>query len=143
MAVLLIAIATLFISVGLNRGTYLRTVSFLFTHLEEKRAGYGRTPFAGADHAAWYGDSAPMKTQLGNDLVQGPALGVQVGCTLNIHYATVTNLFFGLAREFTHEAQLQDGYLARCERNVCFVASSMSLSAVLAVAVARGGSRAP
>jgi hypothetical protein len=34
--------------------------------------------------------------------------------------------------EFTHSAQLQDGYLARCERNVCSVASSMSLSAVLA-----------
>jgi hypothetical protein len=90
MAVLLIAIARLFISVGLNRGTCLRTVSFLFTHLQEKWAGYGRTPFTGADHAA------SNETQLGNDLVLGPALGVQVGCTPNIYRATVTNLFFGL-----------------------------------------------
>jgi len=39
-----------------------------------------------------------MKTQLGNDLVQGPgpALGAQVGRTLDIHCVTVTNLFFGL-----------------------------------------------
>jgi ketosteroid isomerase-like protein len=44
---------------------------------------------------------------------------------------------FGLGREFTHEAQPEDGYLARCERNVWSVASSVSLSAVLAVAVDR------
>jgi hypothetical protein len=31
------------------------------------------------------GDRAPMKAQLSSDLAQGPALGVQVGCTLNIH----------------------------------------------------------
>ena len=28
--------------------------------------------------------------QLGTDLAQGPTLGVQVGCTLNVHGATVT-----------------------------------------------------
>jgi hypothetical protein len=28
-------------------------------------------------------------TQLGTDLAQGPTLGVQVGCTLNVHRATV------------------------------------------------------
>jgi hypothetical protein len=35
-------------------------------------------------------DRAPMNAQLGTDLAQGPALGVQVGCTLNIHGGTVT-----------------------------------------------------
>ena len=34
-------------------------------------------------------DRAPMNAQLGTDLAQGPALGVQVGCTLNVHGATV------------------------------------------------------
>jgi hypothetical protein len=36
--------------------------------------------------------SAPVRVQnqLGSDLAQGPTLGVQVGCTLNIHAATVT-----------------------------------------------------
>jgi hypothetical protein len=29
--------------------------------------------------------------QLGTDLAQGPALGVQVGCTLNVHRDTVTS----------------------------------------------------
>jgi hypothetical protein len=33
---------------------------------------------------------APMNAQLGTDLAQGPALGVQVGCRLNIHRVTVT-----------------------------------------------------
>ena len=31
-----------------------------------------------------------VNAQLGTDLAQGPALGVQVGCTLNVHGATVT-----------------------------------------------------
>ena len=35
-------------------------------------------------------DGAPMNAQLGTDLAQGPTLGVQVGCTLNVHGATVT-----------------------------------------------------
>jgi hypothetical protein len=30
-------------------------------------------------------DRAPMDAQLGTDLAQGPTLGVQVGCTLNVH----------------------------------------------------------
>ena len=30
-------------------------------------------------------DRAPMNAQLGTDLAQGSTLGVQVGCTLNIH----------------------------------------------------------
>ena len=37
-------------------------------------------------------DRGPMNAQLGTDLAQGPALGVQVGCTLNVHRATVTSL---------------------------------------------------
>jgi hypothetical protein len=37
-------------------------------------------------------DRAPMNAQLGTDLPQGPALGVQVSCTLNVHRATVTSL---------------------------------------------------
>ena len=32
-----------------------------------------------------------MNAQLGTDLAQGPTLGVQVGCTLNVHGATVTS----------------------------------------------------
>jgi hypothetical protein len=35
-------------------------------------------------------DRAPMNAQLWTDLAQGPILGVQVGCTPNIHRATVT-----------------------------------------------------
>jgi hypothetical protein len=31
----------------------------------------------------------PGNAQLGTDLAQGPALGVQVGCTLSVHHATV------------------------------------------------------
>jgi hypothetical protein len=34
----------------------------------------------------------PGNAQLGTDLAQGPALGVQIGCTLNVHGATVTIL---------------------------------------------------
>jgi hypothetical protein len=34
-------------------------------------------------------DRAPVNTQLGTDLAQGPALGVQVRSTLNIHGDTV------------------------------------------------------
>jgi hypothetical protein len=30
-------------------------------------------------------------TQLGTDLAQGPTLGVQIGCALNVHGATVTS----------------------------------------------------
>jgi hypothetical protein len=50
--------------------------------------------------AATHGDAGPAKlladrrrgnAQLGADLAQGPALGVQVGCTLNVHCATVTS----------------------------------------------------
>jgi hypothetical protein len=35
-------------------------------------------------------DRGLRDAQLGSDLAQGPALGVQIGCTLNIHCVTVT-----------------------------------------------------
>ena len=51
--------------------------------------------------AATHGDSCPGKlmahgcpgnAQLVTDLAQGTTLGVQVGCTLNVHCPTVTSL---------------------------------------------------
>jgi hypothetical protein len=51
--------------------------------------------------AATHDDTSPTKllahwgrgnAQLGTDLAQAPTLGVQVGCTLNVHGATVTTL---------------------------------------------------
>jgi hypothetical protein len=50
--------------------------------------------------AATHGDSGlaklmahggPGNAQLGTDLAQTPTLGVQVGCTLNVHGDTVTS----------------------------------------------------
>ena len=37
-------------------------------------------------------DRAQMNAQLSTDLAEGPALGVQVGRTLNVHCVTVTSL---------------------------------------------------
>jgi hypothetical protein len=37
-------------------------------------------------------DGGPMHAQLGTDLAQGPTLGVQVDCTLNVHRVTVASL---------------------------------------------------
>jgi hypothetical protein len=37
-------------------------------------------------------DRAPRNAQFGTDLAQRPTLGVQVGCTLNVHGATVASL---------------------------------------------------
>jgi hypothetical protein len=37
-------------------------------------------------------DCAPTNIQLDTDLAHGAALGVQVGCTLNVHRARVTSL---------------------------------------------------
>lgn len=34
---------------------------------------------------------APMNAQLGTDLAEAPALGVQVGCSLDVHGDTVTS----------------------------------------------------
>jgi hypothetical protein len=50
--------------------------------------------------ATTHGDASPTKplahggpgeAQLGTDLAQGPTLGVQVGCPLNVHGDTVTS----------------------------------------------------
>jgi hypothetical protein len=46
-------------------------------------------PYAG--EAELLADRSPGNAQLSTDVAQGPALGVQGGCTLNIHRATVTN----------------------------------------------------
>jgi hypothetical protein len=43
---------------------------------------------AGATKVLAHG--GPGNAQLGTDLAQCPALGVQVGCTLNVHLVTVT-----------------------------------------------------
>jgi hypothetical protein len=57
--------------------------------------------------AATHGDTSPTKllahrgpgnAQLGTDLPQGPALGLQVGCTLGIHGATVMTARLWAAR---------------------------------------------
>ena len=36
-------------------------------------------------------DRAPMNAQLGTDLAQRPTLGVQLGCTVNVHRDTVAS----------------------------------------------------
>jgi hypothetical protein len=43
-------------------------------------------------------DYAPMNAQLVTDLAQGPALGVQVGGTVNVHRATVTTAHASCSR---------------------------------------------
>jgi hypothetical protein len=54
-------------------------------------------------------DIGPMNAQLGADLAQGPALGVQVGSTLNVHGATVTTLLPGLILGQNHDVIDPDG----------------------------------
>jgi hypothetical protein len=44
---------------------------------------------AGEEAIQRAGERLPM---LGSDLAECPALGVQVGCTINVHRATVTSL---------------------------------------------------
>jgi hypothetical protein len=67
----------------------------LVTQLQDLLGGGGMsgrsaaTPDAGL--LKLLADRAPMKAQLGTDLAQGSTLGVQVGCTLNVHGATVTS----------------------------------------------------
>ena len=69
----------------------------LVTQLQDLLCGGGMSRSTAATH----GDAGTAKliahrgrrdAQLGTDLAQGPALGVQVGCTLNVHRATVTAL---------------------------------------------------
>ena len=45
-------------------------------------------------------DRGGREAQLGTDLAQGPALGQQVGCMLNVHRATVAAA--GPARDEDH-----------------------------------------
>jgi hypothetical protein len=52
-------------------------------------------------------DIGPMNAQLGADLAQGSALGVEVGSTLNVHGATVTTLLPGLI--LGHDVNDPDG----------------------------------
>ena len=54
----------------------------------------GRSPQTHGDAGTLqpFAHCAPMNAQLGADLAQRAALGVQVGSTLNIHRATVTNV---------------------------------------------------
>jgi len=55
----------------------------------------GRSPRTHGDAGTLelFADRAPMNAQVCTDLAKGPALGVQVGCALNVHHrATVTGL---------------------------------------------------
>jgi hypothetical protein len=68
-----------------------------FTGLQDLFCGSGMTRRTAATH----GDACarkliahcrPWNAKLGTDLAEGCTLGVQVGCTLNLHRATVTSL---------------------------------------------------
>jgi hypothetical protein len=68
----------------------------LVTQLHDLLCGDGMWRRTAATHAdanalELLGDCAPVNVQLGTDLAQAPALGVQVGCTLNVHGATVAS----------------------------------------------------
>ena len=75
---------------------YLRPGQALVTKLKDLLRGSRMSGSTAPTH----GDAGTAKlmahrgrrdAQLGTDLAQGPALGVQVGCTLNVHRATVTS----------------------------------------------------
>jgi hypothetical protein len=55
-------------------------------------SGRGTATHRDAGALELFADRAPMNAQLGTNLAQCLALGVQVGCTLNVHRATVTSL---------------------------------------------------
>jgi len=68
----------------------------LITKLQDLLCGGGmsrrRAPTHGdAGTLELLADRAPMNAQLGTDLAQRPALGVQVGCTVNVHRDTVAS----------------------------------------------------
>ena len=76
---------------------YLSPGQALVTQLQDLLCGGGMSGRTAATHGdagplELLADRAPMNAQLGTDLAQGPTLGVQVGCTLNVHRATVTSL---------------------------------------------------
>ena len=76
----------------------------MVTQLRDLLCGRGMSGSTAATHgdagtAELMAHSGPGKAQLGTDLAQGPALAIQLGCTLNVHGATVTNLSrIGFAR---------------------------------------------
>jgi hypothetical protein len=54
-------------------------------------SGRGAATHGDAGALELFADRAPMNAQLGADLAQGPALGVQVGGSLNVHGDTVAS----------------------------------------------------
>jgi hypothetical protein len=67
----------------------------LITEVQDLLGGGGMSGRRARTHGDAYllellADRAPMNAQLVTDLAQRPAPGVQVGCTLNVHSATVT-----------------------------------------------------
>jgi hypothetical protein len=65
--------------------------------LQDLLGGGGMSRRAAATHgdaglAKLMADRAPGNAQFGTNPAQRPTLGVQVGCTLNVHRATVTSL---------------------------------------------------
>jgi hypothetical protein len=83
---------------------YLVPGQTLITKLQDllRRGGVSRRTAATHSNAGTpelFADGAPMNAQLGTDLAQGPTPLVQIGRTLNVHGATVTNLSrIGFAR---------------------------------------------
>jgi hypothetical protein len=79
---------------------YLSPGHALVAQLHDLFGGGGMCGRTGATHGdpgtPWLiADRGLRKPQLGSDLAQGPALGVQVGCPLNVYSATVTSLSLG------------------------------------------------
>jgi hypothetical protein len=81
----------------------------LVTKLHYQLRGGGMSGRTAATHGdagplELWADRAPVNAQLGTYLAQGPALAIQVGCTLNVHGDTVASLSrcvgsFGFAEE--------------------------------------------
>jgi hypothetical protein len=76
---------------------HLRPGQALVTQLQNLLRGSRMSGSTAATHGdavtpELLANRAPMNAQLGTDLTQGPSLGVQVGCTLNVHGATVTSV---------------------------------------------------
>jgi hypothetical protein len=76
---------------------YLGPSQALVTKLHYQLRGGGMSGRTAATHGdagtlELLADRAPVNAQLGTDLAQSPTLGIQVGCTLNVHRATVTTV---------------------------------------------------
>jgi hypothetical protein len=74
---------------------YLIPGQTLITEVQDLLGGGGMSGRRARTHGDAYllellADRAPMNAQLVTDLAQRPTPGVQVGCTLNVHSATVT-----------------------------------------------------